>query len=416
MDGYLDPQLVGLSLALGVGLLIGLEREWTANTLIGLRSFALIAVSGGFAALLADPWGGWLIAVGLAAVTVVVVAHQQRHTATAAGEPHGTTTVLAAVATYLIGAACVVGYQTHAVVMAGVITVLLHWKQPLQGLVGRIGPTDFNAIIRFVLISLVVLPVLPNRTFGPYDVVNPFQVWLLVVLIVGLNLIGYVALRLMSARGGAIVGGLVGGLISSTATTVSFSGMTRQHRNLAAPAALIILLASAVVYVRIGVELLAVAPELLPHAAPPLGAFALVMLIAAAAMYPLARNRDITLPEHQNPARLPVALTFAAMFMIISLAVAAAREHLGSEAIFAVAMVSGLTDVDALTLSVAQLFSREHLDAQVAWRAIFIATLSNLTFKVAAVCVLGSAALRRYMLIAGACTLTVGILILLLWP
>ncbi|MFU8815002.1 MAG: MgtC/SapB family protein [Pseudomonadales bacterium] len=416
MDGYLDPQLVGLGLALGIGLLIGLEREWTANTLIGLRSFALIAVSGGFAALLAQPWDGWIIAVGLAAIAVVIVAHQLRHASAAAGEQHGTTTILAAVATYLIGAACVLGYQTHAVVMAGIITLLLHWKQPLHGLVRRIGNMEFSAIIRFVLISLVVLPVLPNRTFGPYDVVNPAQVWLLVVLIVGLNLIGYVALRMMSARGGAIVGGLVGGLISSTATTVSFSGMTRHNHHLAAPAALIILLASTVVYLRIGVELLAVAPELLPHAAPPLGAFALVMLAAAAAMYPLARNIEVSLPEHQNPARLPVALTFAVLFTVISLAVAASRDHLGSEAIYGVAVVSGLTDVDALTLSVGQLFSRGLVDADVAWRAIFLATLSNLAFKIGVVCVLGSSMLRRYLLGAGAFTLPAGVIVVLFWP
>jgi uncharacterized membrane protein (DUF4010 family) len=271
-------------------------------------------------------------------------------------------------------------------------------------------------VIRFVLITLVVLPVLPNRTFGPYDVLNPFQAWLLVVLIVGLNLAGYVAFRLLSASSGAVVGGVLGGLISSTATTVSFSGMTRRSPELAASAALVILIASTVVYGRIFVELLLVSPALLAPAMAPMGLFAVVMLVAAGAVFPRVRRQQVELPEQENPARLRVALTFAALYAAIIVAVAAAKQHFGTEAIYVVAFVSGLTDVDAMTLSVAQLFGRGELEADVAWRSIFLASLSNLLFKAGAASVLGSSGLRRYMLIAGAATLSAGTAILLLWP
>lgn len=427
MFDQLSSQVVGLALAWGIGFLVGLEREWAANKPVGLRSFTLIGGTGGLAALLGDMWGGWLVAVGLLALTSLIIVHSLRYRpatapATADAEAQGaepdqgTTTVLAALAVYLVGAACVAGYQAHGVVMGGIITLLLHWKKPLHGLVGRIGETEFSAVIRFVLITLVVLPVLPNRTFGPYDVFNPFQAWLLVVLIVGLNLTGYVAFRLLRADHGAVVGGILGGLISSTAATVSFARMTRRDGDLTASAALIILLASTVLYGRVGVELLVVAPALLSHAAAPMAAYAAVTLAASAALLPRVRRQRITMPEQENPARMKVALTFAALYVVIVFAVAATRDYLGDDAIYGVALVSGLTNVDAMTLSVAQLFNRGNVNAETAWRSIFLATLSNLLFKIGAASVLGTAGLRNYMLTLGTATLAAGVAVLLFWP
>ncbi|MEQ8860083.1 MAG: DUF4010 domain-containing protein [Pseudomonadales bacterium] len=427
MHDVFVSQMVGLGLALGLGLLVGLQREWADHKLIGLRSFGIIGASGGMAALLAEPWGPWPVAAGLLAITGMVAARYLRHRdiEAAGGEAaqgrredreHGATTLLAAVAVYLIGAACVAGYQTHAVVLGGSITLLLHWKRPLHGLIDRIGQDDFAAVIRLVLITLVVLPVLPNRTFGPYEVFNPFQAWLLVVLIVALNLAGYVAFRLFRADSGAIAGGVLGGLISSTATTVSFSGLSRRTPELAASAALIIFIASTVVYLRVAIELLLVAPALLRDAAVPMAVFALVMLAAAALMWPRVRGRHVQLPDQRNPARLDVALSFAGLYVVIVFAVAAARTHIGEDAVYAVALVSGLTDVDALTLSVAQMFARGSVTGDMAWRAIFLATLANLAFKIAAASVLGSADLRRHMLTLGVATLAAGCAVLLLWP
>lgn len=259
MLNVVSPEFVGLGLALGLGFLVGLEREWARHPLLGLRTFALIGVTGGLAALLARPWGAWVVATGLLAVALLVASRYLHHHLQgdddAPNVEHGATTMTAALAVYLVGAAAVAGYQPHAVVMGGAITLLLHWKEPLHSWVDRLGQAEFSAIIRFVLITLVVLPVLPNRTFGPYDVVNPFQAWLLVVLIVGLNLVGYVAFRLLRADSGAVIAGVVGGLVSSTATTVSFAGMTRRAPELAAGAMLIILLASTVVYGRVAIEL-----------------------------------------------------------------------------------------------------------------------------------------------------------------
>ena len=134
----------------------------------------------------------------------------------------GMTTELAALAMFLVGALATSGYMEVAVVTTGAVTLLLHWKTPMHSLVVRVGEADFEAIVRFVLITLVILPILPDATYGPYAVLNPRQMWLMVVLIVAINLVGYVSLKFARGRGGALLSGTLGGLISSTATTVSF--------------------------------------------------------------------------------------------------------------------------------------------------------------------------------------------------
>lgn len=432
----LSSQIVGLGLALGLGLLVGFEREWAANKPVGLRTFALIGVAGGLSALVGESLGAWIVGAGLLAVTALLAAAflsgvnrqpERQQDGQPDGQPDGeagsdspgdvgSTTLIAAVTVYLIGAACVAGYQAHGVVIAGAITLLLHWKEPLHGAIARMGQAEVNAIVRFVLISLVILPVLPNRHYGPLNVFNPYEAWLLVVLIVALNLAGYVAFRLFSTNSGALLGGVLGGLVSSTATTVSFARLTRQTPALSTTTALIILLASAVAYLRVGVELSAVAPGLLRHAAAPMGVYALGLLATAGLLYPRVRRQSVDLPDQENPAKFKVALTFAALYVVIAFAVAAGRRYLGDNALYPIAAVSGLTNIDALTLSVGQLFARGDVGADAAWRSIFLATLANLVFKIGAASVLGAPALRAYMLSIGLAALGGGIALLLLWP
>src|SRR5210317_918875 len=220
-DPGLNTQIIGLGIALAIGFIIGLEREWAENKPVGVRSFALIGAFGGVSALMLSETGGWPIAAGLLVLGAIVVMHLRNR------QLEGITTLVAAFVVYLLGAAAVAGYWLPAIVLGGAITVLLHWKKPLHRWVDKLGERDFEIIVRFVLIALVVLPVLPNKSFGPYDVFNPFTAWFLVVLIVGINLVGYIAFRLIGARAGAWLAGLVGGLVSSTATTIAYAGMSK---------------------------------------------------------------------------------------------------------------------------------------------------------------------------------------------
>jgi uncharacterized membrane protein (DUF4010 family) len=355
--------------------------------------------------------GGWPVAAGLIALALILMSHARR-------DKHaGTTTVVAALVVYLLGAAAVVGYWIQTIVIGGAVMLLLHWKKPLHRWVERLGDRDFEIIVRFVLIALVVLPVLPNRSIGPYDVFNPFTAWSLVVLIVGMNVVGYIAFRLAGARAGGWAAGVLGGMVSSTATTISYAGMSRRNKDIAPLAAMIIIVASAVVYIRVLIELAVVAPELVAPMAGPSLTFSLVLIgLGALAYSRYQQGSQPDLPNRENPARIRQALAFGALYVIILFAVAATRELIGEQAIYGVAFVSGLTDVDALTLSVAQLYSNGKTGSADAWRAIFLATLSNLLFKVVAASFLGSARLRRYVLGAGCAALAAGAALLALWP
>jgi uncharacterized membrane protein (DUF4010 family) len=411
LDPGFNARIIGLGIALAIGFVVGLEREWAEDKPVGVRSFALIGTFGGISALLLPESGGWLIAAGLLALSFILILHVYHR------KLEGITTLVAALIVYLLGAAAVAGYWLPTIVLGGAVMVLLHWKKPLHNWVDRLGDRDFEIVVRFVLIALVILPVLPDRDMGPYGVFNPYTAWFLVVLIVGINLVGFVAFRLLGERAGGWMAGVLGGLVSSTATTISYAGMSKRDRDLAPVAALIILVASTVVYGRVLVEVAVVAPDLVTSVAGPAVAFSAVLLgLSAFAFKAILSKSDTNLPEQENPARIRQALAFAALYVVILFAVAAARELVGNEAVYAVAFISGLTDVDALTLSVAQLYSGGDASGFDAWRAIFLATLSNLLFKIVAASFLGSPELRKWMLGTGAIALTAGTALLLLWP
>jgi uncharacterized membrane protein (DUF4010 family) len=406
-----DRRLIGLGIAIAVGFIIGLEREWADDTPVGVRSFALIGALGGLGGLLLGEYGAWPVAAGLVALAVILGVHLRRK------KHGGITTTIAALIVFLGGAAAVAGYWVHVIVSGGAVMALLHWKRPLHRWVDRIGDRDFEIIVRFALISLVILPVLPDRTYGPYDVFNPFNTWLLVVLIVGINLAGYISFRVVGSTAGAWLAGALGGLASSTATTISYAGMTRKDKGLAAVAVLVILVASTVVYARVIVELGVVSPALVPAILWPSVVFSLVLLGLAAIVHFRGKAKKVAeTPGSSNPARIRQALSFGAIYVVILFVVAAVRERIGEDAILAVAAVSGLTDVDALTLSVGRLHGDGKLGVDIAWRAIFLATLSNLVFKIGAAAVLGSAGLRRWILATGGLAIGAGLLLLLLWP
>ena len=294
-----DQRLIGLGIALGIGFIVGLEREWAEDKPVGVRSFALIGTLGGLCGLLIEPAGGLVAAAGLLILGAVLAIDFHR------SEGGGITTIVAAIIVFALGVAAVQGFWLHSIVIGGAIMVLLHWKKPLHQWVDRIGDRDFETIVRFILITLVILPVLPDRTFGPYDVFNPFRAWLLVVLIVGINLAGYVAFRFVSQGAGAWLAGALGGLVSSTATTIAYAGMSRQKPDYAALTVVVILVASTVVYGRVLIELAVVSPALVGQLVLPGVAMSIVLLALSAFVFLRSRQPELTdAPVGENPARV----------------------------------------------------------------------------------------------------------------
>ncbi|MGH8196755.1 MAG: MgtC/SapB family protein [Steroidobacteraceae bacterium] len=412
----MESNLFGqLAISLLLGLLVGLQRERAESAIGGIRTFPLIAALGTLCGWLALEHGGWIVAAGLIALAALLV--MSNFVLTRAGNHDaGQTSEVAALLLYSIGAYVVVGDLAVVVALGGVVAVLLHYKDPLHAFAAKIGERDVTAIMQFALISLVVLPVLPDRTYGPYEVLNPFQIWLMVVLIVGISLIGYVAYKLVGAKEGAVLGGVIGGLVSSTATTASFARLAAAAPKSAGLAALVIMIASAIVYARVITEVAVVAPGHVRQIIPPLAAMFVASAVIAAMLYLFSRDRHAAMAQHGNPADLRVALMFAGMYAVVSFAVAATKTEFGVQALYAVAVLSGLTDMDAITLSTSQLVNQGRLDTSTAWRVILVASLSNLVFKGIMVAVLGGRVLLRYVVMAFGAAMAVGGAVLWLWP
>lgn len=387
-----------LAISLGLGLLVGLQREYRASEIAGIRTFPLITLLGTLSTVIDNQQVGWLSVAGLLSLALALVISNISKLQRRQAEP-GITTEVAALLMFVVGATLGIGMTGPAIFTSGIAAVLLHWKDPLHGFVQRVGEKDLRGLIQFVLIALVILPVLPDKTYGPYDVLNPYKIWLMVVLIVGISLIAYVAYKLLGAKTGAILGGVFGGLISSTATTVSYARQTKADPSTSPMAALVIVIASTIVNVRVMIELAAVSPELLRIAVWPLGAMLALMALECLVLLIPLRNQEANPPTNDNPAQLKPAIIFGVLYAVVLFVVAATKDRFGSQALYVVAVISGLTDVDAITLSTAKLFNDGRVEAGTAWRVILIATMANLVFKAGAVAVLGSRRVLWYVLV-----------------
>ncbi len=404
-----------LAVSLGLGLLLGLERERRESSIAGIRTFPFISLFGTVCAQVGQVAGGWIVAAGLLALTAVVLTANIAKLRAGKIDP-GITTEVAVLLLYVLGACIVVGSMFVAVVVGGVMTLVLHHKKPMHNFAAAVGEKDMRAIMQFVLLSLIILPVLPNQEFGPYGVWNPFKLWLMVVLIVGISLCGYVAYKFFGARAGTLLGGVIGGLISSTATTVSLTRRAASQVALAPLAALVIMIAACMSLARVVVEIAVVAPGSLVALAPPIVVMLAACCLIAAGLFFVSREQRTKMPEQDNPTELKSAFVFGGLYALVLLSVAVAKDHFGSAGLYVVGVISGFTDMDAITLSTAQMANAGAIDPATAWRTILIAGLANFVFKFAVVAWLGPRALTLRIAAAFGLALICGGAILWLWP
>ena len=410
--------LLGFALAFALGALIGVDRERKKRagelSTGGLRTFVLIAEAGALAAWLARALdSSWIFAATGALVTALLLLGYVMEVR-ARPEAIGLTTELAAVVTYLLGGLVIVGQPELAVALAIATTAVLAFKEPLHGLVDRLGREDLEAGLKLLLATFVVLPVLPHRTVDPWGVLDPYAMWWLVILISGLSLAGYAATRLLGAERGMIVTGIAGGLVSSTAVTLGFARQSREREHVP-PEALAagLLCAWAVMFARIAAIVAVVHRPLLATLWLPLGAMGAVTFAVALAAYlrrGTARELAPVVPL-KNPFRLTASIRFALVFALVLVLVEFVRRELPSGGVYAVAALAGLTDVDAITLSMAQLAHGGGAPALAAG-AIATAAITNTLVKCGLVVVLGSAALRRRVVLATVLVLASGALVL----
>jgi len=413
-----------LGISLVLGLLVGLQRQHRQSLIAGLRTFPLITVLGTLAALFDQQFtsGGWMTPAGFLGLTVVVAVSMIYEMRRENTDP-GITTEAAILLMYLVGAYVVFGDRIIAIAVGAGVAALLQFKGELHGIAARLGDDDLRAIMTFALISCIVLPILPNRTYDlvpPLDVLNPFEIWMMVVVMVGISLGGYLAYKFLGTRRGILLGGLLGGAISSTATTLTYARRSQEGPEISRLATVVIVIASTVVYVRVILEICVVAPGHWQALVPPIACMMLASAVTAAIVW-LRLPRSIEeMPAQHNPTELRSALVFAGLYAGVLLALAAAKTYLGGHGLYAVAVLSGLTDMDAITLSTSRLvgIEPEHggIATSQAWRLIVLATIANLSFKWAMCLAIGQRSLAWSVGALFAVPIAVGGLLFWLWP
>jgi len=403
------------AIALALGLFIGFEREMEkTGTFAGIRTFPLISMLGCMAALLHDLSVPWAFPVVLLILAAFVLAAY--FFISSAASP-GITTEITSLLAFLFGSLVWWQMPGLAAALAVVTVLLLASKKPLENLAHKIGHSDLNAALQFAVITLVILPVVPNRTFGPLDVINFHDIWLFVILIAGLNLIGYILIKILGSHQGIGLSGLLGGIGSSTALTVSFSRRSKAEAHLGADFAFGILLASSIMFIRVLVLVFSINPHLGTRLLVPIAATGMVGFLGCAYLWFFQLRKEenkggtATL-EISNPLELWQAIKFGILFGIIIVVARAAQFFFGTAGVYVSSFLTGLTEVDAITLSLSKL-EQGSLVPTVAVHGIIIATLANTVVK-AMISATGAPSLRRQAIPVFAAILGAGILALLL--
>ncbi|MGI9417905.1 MAG: MgtC/SapB family protein, partial [Geminicoccaceae bacterium] len=328
-------------------------------------------------------------------------------------QDYGMTTLIAAYATFALGLLAVIGDMVIAAASAVAVTTLLGLKQPLHRWIAAFTEDEILAALKLLVMSLVLLPVLPNRDMGPWAAINPYELWLMVILIAGISFIGYIAIKLIGERKGILVTALAGGLVSSTAVTMDLAGRARRmpaQRRLLATG---IGLATLTMFVRVFGVVAVIEPSLLVLLWPIIGAAVLCCGAVALLLWPWGtRPEAVDQPTAVNPLELGTALKFGALLGAILIATKVAQLYLGTAGVYGLALASGLADVDAATLSFAKA-TRVELAATVAATAITLLILSNTFSKLIIAISLGGRRSGPILMLPLIVPLFVGTIILL---
>lgn len=402
-----DRPFLELAISLAIGLIIGVERGWKerdrveGSRVAGLRTFGLIGLAGGLFAFLGDlislrPGASAAVLVAGAALIGIALFIAHWRSMQLDNDVSATTNV-AALITYALGALCVLGEPALAAASAVIVALLLGLKPRLHAILAGVEEHELMAALRLLLISVVALPLLPNRGFGPYDALNPYELWWFVVLIAGLSFAGYVAIKSFGAGRGLILTAIAGGLFSSTVTTISFSRLVAERRDALDVGArrLIlagILIASSIMPLRLLIVVALVSPLVGTNLAAPLIALGLVGFAISWFLARGAGKVEAPALTLENPVDLASAIRFAALLAIVMLLVPAIRDWLGDAGLYLLALVSGFVDVDAISLSTARLAGGE-IAAQTAVAVILVAVTANTIAKAGWILIIAGARL-----------------------
>ncbi len=420
-DAFLVLQSLGL--ALGIGLLIGLERGWheraaaDGQRVAGVRTFGLMGLAGGLTGVLANQFGGLVLAAGVFALGMILAVSYwlsaQRD------QSVGITTEIASFLTFALGAIAVSGYA-YVAVAAGVFTmILLGLKSVLHAGLQKLSEQELFATFKLLLLALVILPILPNDDFGPWGALNPFVIGWMVLLLAGLSFIGYFAMRILGSRQGLLLTSVLGGLVSSTALTITSARFSRERIDLIHTLAIGIMVASTILFPRVLIEVGFVNADLLTDLIPPIVAMMITASLGAFIGWrldstPESMNSELE-SSLKNPLELSAALRFTLVLIAIMLLAHGLQHSLGDSGIYVLAAVSGLADVDALSLSLSKMAGQGQIHAHVATQAIVLAIVVNTLVKTVLAFAIGGKQLGLRVASVLVPTVLVGLLVAAFW-
>lgn len=403
--------------ALLIGALIGLEREFYQQKkerpdFAGIRTFSLISLMGSVAAFLANTYGINLAVLALGGLILLSAVSFAGSLFQSKSGP-GITTEIAAILTYLFGVLVMGDHPTVAIALAVVTSLIMSLKGSLHNAIRNMSSDDIRITLQFALVAAVILPLLPNRALDPYGLLNPFQIWLMVVLISSIGFSGYIVMNLLGPSHGIDIIGILGGLASSTATTISYSSASRETPEMSTYYARAVIMASSIMFPRVLILSLIIHPGLAQKVALPLAVMFLTGLVSIILLMRkdrTERQEDISRFKIKNPLELSTAIKFGLLFALVLIIMEAARNMLGTSGIYLTSVITGLTDVNAITLSIARLSSSAQINLQVAGTAVLIASLMNTVAKGIISYTTGSKQLRRVVIRTLAAILLTGLL------
>jgi uncharacterized membrane protein (DUF4010 family) len=405
MNDALKPDLLmqfqKYGIALILGFLIGLEREKEkAGVFAGVRTFSLIALMGCLCAMIQGLLGGWFFSIAFAVVALFILATYRLTTHT---EHPGATTETAVLLTFLFGALVWWDMKISAVALTVVTVLLLASKKPLVQLTEKIAREDVMAAIQFGLISAVILPILPDRTYGPFGVLNPYTIWLMVVLIAGFNLAAYAIIKAMGSRRGVEVMSVLGGLLSSTMLTINFSRRSRGASFMSGDFSTGLCLANTLMFPRILAILYVLNRDVGRLLLAPVAVATAIGLLCALVLWLRNKTRKTGNPEAvtlevTNPFELWPAVQFGLLFAAVLIFSRAAQQSFGSLGVYVSGFAAGLASMDAITLSLANMANDAGITANTAAVGIVLATAGSMAAKCVIVAFTGGSEFKRNVL------------------
>ncbi len=374
--------LQNFALALALGALVGLEREYArhqkhGNSYAGIRTYPLIALFGALAVYLSELFTPWILLVSIFLMGLLIITAYFTISGTSKTH-HGATSEVAGLITFFIGVLAFEGEYIVATLLAIAMTIILFSRSALHGFAEKMKSQELSDTLKFLVVAFVVLPFLPNKGYGPHEVFNPYITWLMVVFISGISFVGYFLLKWFGEKGIALAG-ILGGLVSSTAVTTSYAQRSKKEHLIYRALAMGVLLANGIMFIRILIEVSVLNKGLLPYVVIPI---IILMITTIGFVYFLWKrtSRVKGKVELDSPFTIVPALKFAVIFAAVLALVKIADVYLNSHGVYVVSILSGIADVDAITVSLSQLAGTT-ISFETARNGIIMAMLTNVAVK-----------------------------------